>query len=249
MANNPVHADRVRETTTSTGTGTINLDGAVTGFQTFVSGVGDGEECSYAIIAVDGDGVPTGDWELGFGTVTDASPDTLSRTPYASSNAGSAVNFGAGTKQVFATPGSRVFPEVGCSLYRTSVQSIPNSTETAISWDGETYDPFGMHEGVTNPSRMTVAVPGRYLVVVVAKFATNASGDRSLRLFKNGAIVTYVTDRANSAGSSYKSFTYVLELAASDYIEIYAHQTSGTALDLGGTSALESSVILQRLTT
>ena len=91
-------ADRVKETTTSTGTGTINLSGAVTGFQTFVAGVGTGQQCYYAIVG------PTGEWEIGKGTVTDASPDTLSRTTvYASSNAGSLVNFSAGTKDVFIT--------------------------------------------------------------------------------------------------------------------------------------------------
>ena len=43
-------ADRVRETTTTTGTGTLNLDGAVSGFRTFVSGIGDGNVTYYAIV-------------------------------------------------------------------------------------------------------------------------------------------------------------------------------------------------------
>lgn len=94
-----VVADRVKETTTSTGTGTINLAGAVTGFQTFVAGVGDTNTTYYAIIDPAG-----GTWEVGIGTVTDATPDTLSRdTIIASSNSGSAVSFGAGNKNVFST--------------------------------------------------------------------------------------------------------------------------------------------------
>ena len=94
-----VVADRVKETTTSTGTGTINLAGAVTGFQTFVAGVGDTNTTYYAIIDPAG-----GTWEVGIGTVTDSTPDTLSRdTIIASSNSGSAVNFGAGNKNVFST--------------------------------------------------------------------------------------------------------------------------------------------------
>jgi len=100
-------ADRVKETTTDTGTGTIDLDGAVTGFQGFVAGIGNGNSCFY--------GMENGtDWEIGLGTVTDASPDTLSRdTILASSNGGSAVNWGAGTKNVYVTvPADRIGPTV-----------------------------------------------------------------------------------------------------------------------------------------
>lgn len=90
-------ADRVKETTTTTGTGTLNLAGAVSGFRTFVAGIGDGKVCYYAI-----DGGT--EWEVGIGTVTDAATDTLSRTTVlASSNAGALVNFSAGTKTVFVT--------------------------------------------------------------------------------------------------------------------------------------------------
>ena len=67
--------DRVKETSTTTGTGTLNLSGAVSGFQTFVAGVGDGNTTYYAIVNRDAD-----EWETGIGTVTDASTDTLART-------------------------------------------------------------------------------------------------------------------------------------------------------------------------
>lgn len=89
------YADRVKETTTTTGTGSLNLAGAATGFQTFVAGIGNGNVCSYLI----DDGA--GNWEVGRGTVTSGSPDQLSRTTVLdSSNGGAAVNFGAGTKTV-----------------------------------------------------------------------------------------------------------------------------------------------------
>ena len=87
--------DRVWETTTTTGTGTVTLLGAKTGFVTF-SIVGDGNLCFYCIT----NGT---DWEVGQGTYT-VSGTTLSRTTiYASTNANAAVNFGAGTKDVFLT--------------------------------------------------------------------------------------------------------------------------------------------------
>ena len=67
--------DRVKETSTTTGTGTLNLSGAVSGFQTFVAGIGDGNTTYYAIVNRD-----EAEWETGLGTVTDASTDTLART-------------------------------------------------------------------------------------------------------------------------------------------------------------------------
>jgi hypothetical protein len=90
-----VLADRVRETTTTTGTGTVTLGGAVTGFQSF-SAIGNANNTYYAIA-----GQGTAEWEVGIGTYT-ASGTTLSRdTVLASSNAGSLVVFSAGTKDVF----------------------------------------------------------------------------------------------------------------------------------------------------
>jgi hypothetical protein len=91
-----VLADRVQETTTTTGTGTINLGGAVTQFQSFVSGIGNGNTAYYCIVSGDAT-----NWEVGQGTVTSGSPDTLSRTTIlASSNSGSAISL-TGTSTVF----------------------------------------------------------------------------------------------------------------------------------------------------
>ena len=96
--------DRVKETSTSTGTGTFDLDGAVTGFETFVAGIASTNTTYYAIFHQGED-----EWEVGLGTVTDATPDTLARTTViTSSNSDSAVTFTAGTKDVFCTlPASR----------------------------------------------------------------------------------------------------------------------------------------------
>src|SRR5262245_44672576 len=104
-----VHKDRVCESSTTTGTGTYNLAGAVTGFQGFVAGIGNGNTCYYC--ATDGT-----DWEVGIGTVTDVTPDTLARTTIlASSNGGSAVNWGAGTKRIFVTPPASKVPMLDAS--------------------------------------------------------------------------------------------------------------------------------------
>ena len=87
--------DRVQETSTTTGTGTFTLAGAVSGFQSF-SAIGDGNTTYYAIVL-------GSEWEVGLGTYT-SSGTTLARTTILeSSNGGTAVNFSAGTKNVFVT--------------------------------------------------------------------------------------------------------------------------------------------------
>jgi hypothetical protein len=87
--------DRVNETSTTTGTGTFTLAGAVTGFQTFAA-IGDGNTTYYTIVLQGGS-----EWEVGLGTYTSSGP-TLSRdTILSSSNSNNAVNFSAGTKNVF----------------------------------------------------------------------------------------------------------------------------------------------------
>lgn len=84
--------DRVYEQTTTTGTGSVTLTGAVGGYQTFSSAIGNGNTTYYTL-------TDNTNWEVGIGTV---SAGALSRdTVLASSNAGSLVNFPAGTKNVF----------------------------------------------------------------------------------------------------------------------------------------------------
>ena len=90
--------DRVKETSTTTGTGTFSLAGASLGFETFVAGIGNTNTTYYSIVN------ENGEFEVGIGTVTDAATDTLSRdTILSSSNSDAAVNFSAGTKDVFCT--------------------------------------------------------------------------------------------------------------------------------------------------
>ncbi len=101
-----VIADRVQETTTTTGTGTVTLAGAVTGYQTFAA-IGNGNSTYYTIAGQTGT-----EWEVGIGTYT-SSGTTLSRTTVlSSSNSGSLVSFSAGTKNVFVTyPAPVAMPE------------------------------------------------------------------------------------------------------------------------------------------
>ena len=122
-----VLADRVKETTTTTGTGTVTLAGVSAGYQSFAA-IGDGNTTYYTI-----SGQTTSEWEVGIGTYT-SSGTTLSRTTVlSSSNGGSLVNFSAGTKDVFVTyPSGR---SVNADAANTVV-SVPQLSATSITDSG-----------------------------------------------------------------------------------------------------------------
>lgn len=91
-------ADRVKETTTSTGTGSITLAGAKTGFQAFSAAIGNGNTTYYCIADQGG-----ANWEVGIGTYNSTGNLLARTTVLESSNANGLVSFGAGTKDVFVT--------------------------------------------------------------------------------------------------------------------------------------------------
>ena len=96
--------DRVKETTTTTGTGAVSLAGAVTGFEAFSAGVGNSNTTYYTIAHQTED-----EWEVGLGTLDGDSSDLTRTTVISSSNSDSAVSFAAGTKDVFCTmPASKL---------------------------------------------------------------------------------------------------------------------------------------------
>lgn len=119
-----VQADRVKETTTTTGTGNVTLAGAASGFRTFASVMANNDTCTYVIAGGT-------EWEVGFGTFVSATPALARTAVLASSNAGALVSFSAGTKDVFiAQTASRlVLPDL------SSTPSAPSSSLFLYSKD------------------------------------------------------------------------------------------------------------------
>jgi hypothetical protein len=147
-----VVADRVKETTTTTGTGTVTLLGASTGFQSFAV-VGDANTTYYTIAAQIGT-----EWEVGIGTYT-LSGTTLARTTVlSSSNSGSAVNFSAGTKDVFVTypsskatyeaAGQEIYAGADGSVY-LNAKTITKNTFVPTNYNGMSTGPITIGSGVS----------------------------------------------------------------------------------------------------
>lgn len=120
-----VVADRVRELTTTTGTGAVTLTGPVGGFQSFAA-IGNGNTTFYTIT----DSV--NDWEVGIGTYTSAGTSLSRDIVLASSNSGSLVPFGVGTKDVFVT-----YPAVK-SVFQDEAQQIRSEDNGAIYLNSRT---------------------------------------------------------------------------------------------------------------
>jgi hypothetical protein len=153
-----VLADRVKETTTTTGTGTVTLLGASTGFQSF-SAIGNANTTYYTIA-----GQSNSEWEVGIGTYT-SSGTTLARTTViSSSNAGALVIFSAGTKDVFVTypaefTANAIGGGIGAVLLNADTATVSGSISTGQN--GFTVGPLTVNSGVT----ITIASGQRHVII------------------------------------------------------------------------------------
>ncbi len=192
--------DRVKETTTTTGTGTYTLAGAEDGFQAF-SAIGDGNITYYTATNA------AGDWEVGIGTYT-ASGTTLARTTIlSSSNGGSAVDWSAGEKQVFVTqPASKAsyVDENGfhignifekCVELKTTVANKPAYEEGRLFYDKA----FGALGFYNDESDVTLQIgQEEYIRVYNDTGATISNGTPVYLTGESGATPTVSVARADS---------------------------------------------------
>ena len=207
-----VNANRVRENTTGNGTGALALLGAVTNFQTFLSGVGNGNQCYYAITHQS-----KNEWEVGLGTFTlSAGIPYLSRnTVYNSSNGNLLVDFTSGTKQCAV-----IFPG-------TQIDTIASNVGVAAGYanDANTYAALAS----------TAAVNANLYRVSAAAEASLAG------TYAAAASVSYVdaasaADRAVSAAAQVSSVAQEASLAlvAASLAQIYKTSASAYATEAEG---------------
>jgi hypothetical protein len=139
-----VKKDNCLNSTTTTGTGTLTLGSTLAGWQS-ISAIGNGNSSTFVMFAVDGDGLRNGDWEIFVGTYA-TSGTTLSRDKVlASSNSGSAVNWGAGTKYVasIGAEASTALPDIAiCNGRLTLTSGVPVTSSDVTAATSVYFTPY-----------------------------------------------------------------------------------------------------------
>ena len=158
-----------------------------------------------------------------------------------------------GLKWAAASGGSTY---VGVGAYKTSNQDINNATFTAITFQAESFDTDGFHDNSTNTSRFTVpsGKAGKYSITGTVSFSANNTGSRHVAIYKNAALLNYNSALQTNSTSPYGTLipiSIVVNLAVSDYIEIYAFQSSGGTLPVAfggsGSEAVATNVQMSYL--
>ena len=126
---------------------------------------------------------------------------------------------------------------VGCQLYRTTNQTISNSSQTNMAWDAEHEDSDGFHDNSTNNTRITIpsGKDGKYLFNGLIKWNANTTGRRNFLLQKNGSTVTtgdWLWNPSTVEGFVLCTFSFIASAVATDYFELRVNQSSGGNLDV-----------------
>jgi hypothetical protein len=129
----------------------------------------------------------------------------------------------------FYAPAVRVFHSVN--------QSLTSSVATALAFNSERFDQAGnaantQHDNVTNNSRLTCRYAGVYQISGTVSFSTNAVGARVLQLRMVGVTVASEEVAAVNGGPTDLSISTLYAMAVNDYVELFATQTSGGALNV-----------------
>lgn len=136
-------------------------------------------------------------------------------------------------------PLQNIAPLLGVRLSNSANVAIADVTTTALTFDTEVFKQgVNLHSTSTNTSRITFAIPGRYMVGGNCLFAASASGSyRYTWLRVNGTLYLDRADAPPSTVLGRMTVTTLYRFAANDYVELVVQQDSGGALNmLGGVS-------------
>lgn len=129
----------------------------------------------------------------------------------------------------------------GCRVYNNANISIATSgVSQALTFNSERYDNFGIHSTSSNTSRLTAPRSGIYNIFGHVEFASNATGQRYIVIYANGTTNIAVEGKTAMAGglSTFCSVSTMYSLAAGEYVELLANQTSGGALNVLSTASM-----------
>jgi len=216
--------DRVKEASSTTGTGSLTLTGAVAGFQSMASKLTANGDTGW-FCAVNG-----AEWELFLGTRT--SSTVLARTTVlASSNSGAAVSFTAPPVAFMTLPSSALVAAAAPAFraYLSADQSgVPNATFTKINFNTKEFDTNGCFDNATN-YRFTPNVPGYYLFnwLVLGSGASLTGLSATLR--KNGTVAGDSTYYPISTGAQRLVGSRLIYMnGTTDYVELFGYLVGST---------------------
>lgn len=116
---------------------------------------------------------------------------------------------------------------------RSTVLSVPTSSDTAINFNLEDWDTNVIHDNVTNNTRLTGKTAGKYHIWAKASLAANATGDRRLTFYKNGVILSPGQPHKGTVAANTGIHISIEEpMAVNDFVELLVWQDSGGNLDL-----------------
>jgi hypothetical protein len=136
----------------------------------------------------------------------------------------------AGGVPSWATPAATTPTFAGCVVYNTSAFSVPNGTETAITWNAETFDTNAFHSTSTNTSRITIPAgkAGKYLFTTALYYTkSDTANSPRYRFKKNGTVMISVQE----SGQFQMALTLssIIDCAEGDYVETFIfHNSSGS---------------------
>jgi hypothetical protein len=237
-----VLADRARETTTVTGTGTATLLGAVSGYQSF-SAVGNANTTYYVIA-----NQSATEWEVGIGTYT-SSGTTLSRTTVlSSSNSGSLVNFSAGTKDVFVDyPASKAvykdasgnvdgYPITGGTINNTTIGATTPTTGSFTNITGSANAIISVTDNTNAALRITQLGTGNTLLVEdssnpdATPFVINNAGNVGIGLAPTSAAKANITSTSAGASAIALSLQNASDTINSETVLDFVTNTAGAGI-------------------
>jgi len=135
------------------------------------------------------------------------------------------IGSGAGTA-AWSTPD-------GCRVYNDVNESIADNTSTTLTFNAEHYDNGGLHDTVTNNSRLTAQKAGVYAISGHVEYAANATGSRSLIIqLSAGSIIANERRAAHPTAATDISIATLYHLGVGDYVTLVVFQNSGGALNV-----------------
>jgi len=237
--------DRVKESSSTTGTGTFTLGGAVTGFETFAAGIG-GSNTTYYCIFENG----TNKFEVGFGTLNGGA-STLARTNIiSSSNSDAAVDFQGATEVFCTVPGAKIglpFPQEYGSSSAPKIITVKVGTKTtAHPYSGQGSSSAYFFDGLESPALRLSGTDSSYKYYYRFDQADSTNSGHPLRFYLEADKTTAYTTGVTTNGTPGSSGAYT-QIAVDEntpnilYYQCSSHSLMGNSvLNIGNTVNINS---------